>query len=289
MLNSLDEQVPQYANARAVWGDLSDPVTAVQGGSLAAIANKKPKDFYDVGRLFLTKDSPASIARAREQIMKVDGGEEKWNAALRGALESVWEQSSRQFKSGVGRPEMLEGQAAISFWATMKGNKGQLARLKAAMTPDQFKALNNLLDVFEATGRAYNYNSTTVAQQMGRDALEQSGVGAGTLLPYVTAPYRVFGASSDAIARGVRNKNLDTLVDVITRSDSVEELMKIQKGQGGFFNPRNVSIASRALVGTARLVGGMGMGYRDMPESPSDVLPINGNSGQNKGFISPFD
>lgn len=290
LLASLDEQVPQYAQARKTWGDLTEEVTAVQGGSLPRIANKNPRDFYDVGRLFLTKDSPASIRRAKEQIFKVEGGEDKWNAALRGALESIWETSSRQYKSSVGRAEMMESGAAIDFWAQLKGNKQQLARMQAALSPDQFRALNKLLNVFEATGRAFNYNSTTAAQLLGREALDKAGA-TGTAIKYVTAPYRIFGATSDAIGQGIKNKNIEALADVITRTDSVEELLKIQKGAGGWYNPKNLGIVARALSGAGQYGAGVGFGYPEMP-IPSDAKPAQSGAvsvaPQTGGFVSPF-
>jgi len=290
LLASLDEQVPQYAQARKIWGDLSEEVTAVEGGSLPRIANKNPRDFYDVGRLFLTKDSPASIRKAKEQIFKVEGGEDKWNAALRGALESIWETSSRQYKSSVGRAEMMESGAAIDFWAQLKGNKQQLARMQAALSPDQFTALNKLLNVFEATGRAFNYNSTTAAQLLGREALDKAGA-TGTAIKYVTAPYRIFGATSDAIGQGIKNKNIEALADVITRTDSVEELLKIQKGAGGWYNPKNLGIVARALSGAGQYGAGVGIGYPEMP-IPSDAKPAQSGAvsvaPQTGARVSPF-
>lgn len=292
LLSSLDQQVPQYAQARALWGDLSSEITAIEGGSLPRIANKNPRDFYDAGRLFLTKDSPASIRRAKEQILKVEGGQEKWDAAIRGGLESIWEQATRQYKSGLGRPEMLEGQAALNFWATLKGNKAQLSRMQAALSPDQFKALNNLLNVFEATGRAYNFNSTTQAQQLGSEALKQAGQ-VGSVLKFVTAPYRVLGASSDAIEQGIINANLDALAKVITSPNAVDELLKIKAGKGGgYFNPRNTMVVSRVLAGAGRY-GAEVMG--DYPEMaiPADAptaqsVPTQTIAPQTGQFISPF-
>lgn len=292
LLETLDEQVPQYASARKLWGDLSDPVTSVQGGSLPRIANKTSKDFYDVGKMFITKDSPTSIARAKEQILKVDGGKEKWNAAVRGGLESIWEQSTRQYKSSVARPEMMEAGAAVDFWAKLKGDKAQLSRMQAALEPEQFKALNNLLDVFAATGKAYNFNSTTNAQALGSDALKRAGK-IGSVLKFVTAPYRVFTASSDAIEQGIINANLDALAKVITSPNAVEELVKISKGGGGYYNPRNLMLVSRVLAGTGRYTAGVMESYPDMPigvdvkpEPSSGALSISPN---NTGkFISPF-
>ena len=290
LLEELDKQVPEYAVARATWGDLSGEITAQAGGSLPRIAKKTEKDFYDAGRLFLTQDSPAAVRRAKKQILKVEGGEAKWNAAVRGGLESIWENSSRQFKSSVGRPEMMEAGAAIDFWAQLKGNKKQLARMQAALSPEQFEALNKLLNVFEATGRAFNYNSTTAAQLLGREALDKAGA-TGTAIKYVTAPYRVFGATSDAIGEGIKNRNIEALADVITRTDSVEELLKIQKGAGGWYNPRNLGIVARTLSGAGQYGAGVGIGYPEMA-IPSDARSGQAGSSpvapQSGGFVSPF-
>lgn len=248
LLASMDEQVPQYAKAREIWGDLSGDVDIAIGGALPRLAKTESRDFYDVGRRFLTSSDPATIKRARDAILKIPGGKEKWDNAVRGALEGVWESSMREFKSGVSRADTQAAVGALSYWAKLMGNKEQAARLKAALDPDQFRALSNFLKVAEATGRALNFNSTTVGQGLGREALEQSVGAQGGAIALMLAPHRIPGAASEAASRGIRNANLDLLADAITRTDSVDELLKLSVGAGGrWYNPRNVMIVSKVV------------------------------------------
>ena len=233
LLRQLDEQVPLYGRARKVWGDLSAPITKAEGGILPALAGKTEKDFEYMGKRFLTSASPAEIGRARTAILKTEGGDASWNATLRGALEQHWEQAGRIPKSQISRPG-LQSARPSTFWASMIGQPEQAKRLQAAMSPRQWKAFGNLMSVFEATGRATNYNSTTVLQSAGRDMLKGGGV-TSEAIKTVTNPNPLSWAlrAEKGVQNIVDDMNVNNLVDVITNSGSVDELLKISTRKAG--------------------------------------------------------
>lgn len=229
LLDAIDIQAPLYQAARKLWGDLSEPVTKAKGGILPSLAKKTSKDWEDMGRKFLSTASPKEIERAKDLIFKVRGGADAWNATLKGFLEQRWEQAGRVHKSKIGNEALSRGAQPSSFWAEMAGNPDQLARMEKAFSPDQFEAFKNLMKVFEATGRATNYNSTTVAQGLGQQMLEGSTASAQFL-----KSINVLGwarRAEDSLNTVTKAMNVDALVEVMTSTDSVKELLKISGRQ----------------------------------------------------------
>lgn len=272
LLLSMDAQVPAYAAARKAWGDLSKPIDEVVGGVLPALANKNIKDFEYMGQKFLTSSSPAAIKQAKENITMIEGGQDVWDATVRGALEGIWEGANKIPMSYISRPELVATVAPARFWAAVAGDPKQKKRLESALSEKQLLALNNLVSVMGAASRAMYTGSDTAAKESAKDLLEASNA-AGTAMKYALAPYRILGAMSDAAGRKISDANAKKLAEVITRGDSVEELIKIRAGQGGkFFNTVNMAHVGAAL---ARL-GSVAVEYRDLPQI--DVGSIRGDA-----------
>jgi len=246
LLKEMDAQVSEYAGARKIWGDLSRPIDDVEGGILPLIANKNLRDFeYMGGRLFKNA-SPSSIAAAKANILKVDGGEKIWDSFTRGALESIWEGASKIRQGEISRPDVAASMAPARFWTDFGQGEGY-KRLKAALSPDQMEAMDNLLKVMQASSRAIYTGTDTAAKESAQDLINKTGFQG--LLQFASAPWRALGAASDATARQLQNVNVRKLADTITGEGSVETLKEIAAGrEGGFFNERNLTIVGRALA-----------------------------------------
>jgi hypothetical protein len=288
LIKSLDTQAPQYALARDMWAEMSSPITMAQGGALPALAKAKPKDFYLSGRRFLLGTSPEATKQARNLILKTPDGKRKWDAFIRGGLENIWDVSLNQTRTALSRPEMQAAKAATSYWQTLKGNTSNYKTLKEALDPQQFKALDNLLDVFSATGRAVNLNSTTAGQKEALDALKTLGL-SGEILRLIPAPYRALGAASDAVERSLVNKTLDDIMSVITNKGSVEELAKITAGTRGIINQKNMAIVSKAVEGALRGTAGAMYSPSDIPIETDLKKTMETNDDKTNGYVSPFD
>lgn len=278
LLENLDAASPKYQAARAKWADLSGPVTAAEGGILPVLSRTTAKDFEYMGLKFFGKASPAEITRARTAILATEDGNEAWNAALRGFMEQSFEAAGRVFKSKIARPSLAKAAGPSAFWADMVGNPIQKRRMAAAMSPEQSVAFRNLMSVFEATGRATNYNSTTVAQQQAIRMLDATGKGAAIFRAAVN-PFGIPRRAEQWLSEHATAGNLRFLTEVLTNNDSVETLLKIVNRSGA--RDRNILLIAKAfnLVRTSQATGFSGadrlppaMGQPPIPFSPT--VPI---------------
>lgn len=286
LLQDLDRQVPEYAGARKVWGDLSRPIDEVEGGILPILANKNIRDFEYMGARFLTSSSPAAIAQAKRNILKVEGGQDVWDATVRGALERQWEKANKVPMSYISRPDLVAARAPAVFWSNMVGNKEQLDRLKAAMSPQQLEAFTNLTKIMEAASRAMYTGSDTAAKESAKELLDQTNM-AGTAMKYALAPWAIPGAAKDAAGRAMSDANVKKLANVLTSSDAVEALAALRAGQGGkWFNERNMMIAGRSLAQAGMVGGELVTDFDDRP--PKSILS-GGAPSMTQGMVNPFD
>ena len=269
LLKDMDSQVPEFAGARAAWGDLSKPVNEVEGGILPALANKNIRDFEYMGARFLTSSSPSAIRQAKANILSIEGGEDVWNATVRGALEAQWEKSNKVFASQISRPDLVPTQAPARFWSAMVGNPEQLKRLEAAMSPDQMKAFKNLASIMQAASRAAYTGTDTQMKQAAERSFEASSA-AGTAIKYALSPWRIPGAASDAVGQAMSDANVKRLSETITNSNAVEALVALRSGQGGWASPRNLMIAGRALAQAGMMTGELVKDFEDRP--PQSIM-----------------
>lgn len=245
LLKEMDAQVPEYAGVRKLYGDLSRPVDDVEGGLLPLIANKNLRDFEYMGSRLFKNASPSSIAAAKANILKVEGGQKIWDSFTRGALESIWEGASKLRQADLSRPDLASSNAPARFWTEFGQGEGY-KRLKAALSPDQMEAMDNLLKVMQASSRAIYTGTDTAAKESAKDRINKTGFRG--LLQFVSAPWRIPTAASDATARQIQDVNVRKLADTITGEGSVETLKQIAAGKDGYFTERNLTIVGRAFA-----------------------------------------
>ena len=285
LLKDMDNQVPEFAGARAAWGDLSKPVNEVEGGILPALANKNIRDFEYMGARFLTSSSPSAIRQAKTNILAIDGGQDVWNATLRGALEAQWEKANKVAVSQISRPDLVPAQAPARFWSSMVGNPEQMDRLSAAMSPDQMQAFKNLTSIMQAASRAMYSGSDTQMKQAASAANEASNA-AGTAIKYALSPWRIPGAASDAVGQAMTDANIKKLADTLTNTNAVEALTALRAGQGGWASSRNLMIAGRVLAQGGMITGELVKDFEDRP--PQSILS-GGAPNMTQGVKNPFD
>jgi hypothetical protein len=246
------------------------------------------KDFEYMGARFLSGSSPSAIKAARDNILKLEGGQDTWNNFIRGALEQSWEKASKVRQGELGRPDLRGAMPQARFWSEF-GQQDGYKRLQAALSPDQMTAMDNLLKVMEAASRAIYTGSDTAAKESAKELVNQTGLPGG--LQLVMTPWRVPGAMADATARQLSNANVRKLADVMTNEGSVEMLNQITIGKGvGAFNERNMVLVANALQNAAGV--GMSMtpgGESGTPPPSSTPEAATSQSITPQGVTNPFD
>ena len=245
VVSALDSQVPGYQNARKVWRALSVDVDEMAGGALPQLAKATSKDFELVGAKFLGKSSPSEIARVKSRILAADGGEDAWNATLRGFLQEKWDKAGREYFSGLSRPDAGKVLQPAKYWAELRGDTTMAARLQAAMSPEQWKVFRDITDAFRQTGTAAQLNSTTAAQLLGQGTLE-GGLATRTIKGAA-------GVISMNPLQGIANwqhswrtgANAQNLVEIITSPEAIKTLQNL--GKSATKQARLGLIASRVL------------------------------------------
>jgi len=287
LLKEMDTQVPEYAAARKVWGDLSRPIDDIEGGLLPKLANLTNKDFEYMGARFLSASSPSAIKSAKNNILRLEGGQDTWNNFIRGALEQSWEKASRVRQGEIGRPDLRGAMPQARFWTEFGQGEGY-KRLQAALSPEQATAMDNLLAVMEAASRAIYTGSDTAAKESAKELVNQTGLPGG--LQLVMTPWRIPGALADVTSRQLSNANVRKLAEVMTNDGSVAMLNDIAIGKGvGAFNERNMIIVANAIKNASSVGAGM------MPGGMSGAPPAENSDEQEpaqampQGVINPFN
>ena len=143
----LDEN-REYVAAKAMHELLVPESTAARLGLTGNIARLKGDDVSAVvTRLFSSnKANPTTIKKAKNLIRKQNP--EAWDDAIRTFMQFRFSKVSDAVVSDSGNMGAMFKKA---FW----GNKFQRDNLKAAMSPDQFQATEDFMDVISATGLTF--------------------------------------------------------------------------------------------------------------------------------------
>jgi hypothetical protein len=238
-----------YKQARDIYSHSSPAVEATKQGLTGKIAGKTDiQATRALDTLFGPKSSgPIAVAQARREIMGQDA--ESWNGMLRSYLQQRFEDAGKATANSATRPM----QGAI-FRSEMVGNKKQAEILKAAMSGDQWKAFNDLMDVLEATGRVKISGSDTA---WNGEALKQMKAEAGGLMNNVVDP---FGSPRRALEwlREVRLGNhAENLATIITSPNAMNRLKYLKQ-----LSPND----QRFIAGVSSLLGSTAV--------PSSAQPI---------------
>ncbi len=231
-----------YKQARDIYAHASPMVDSVREGLTGAIAGLKDDKARTAASMLLDpqRSGPLAMSQAKKLIQKQDP--EAWQQVKRAYLEDLWQNASTQFATS--NPAM----AGAKYAAKLRGNPKQWAMLQEALEPGEKKALSDLLDVLEATGRGLKGNSETVEKgatlrNMNREATGLTGIAAGL----ADAPGKFLQGELGEWLREVRLGNHAAKVaEIITSPDGMKQLQQLKK-----LSPND----QRFRVGVAQLFG----------------------------------
>lgn len=259
LLTHLDDISPEYRAAREMWGDLSREVTSSEVGSLAPIAKAKVAKVISEGpKKLFTSGTPDQIRQAKDLILS-QGGEDAWNAGLRAYMEDAFDKAGKVAMSNVSRPQAAKASQGVRWWAELKGDKRQAARLKAAMTSDQWFATNKLMGVLEATGRALDFNSDTAfKQEFIKDLRREVGTG---IVGKVNIP-AMLRKAEEAYGDFRFGRGVEQIAQAITSEDSLKALTDLK----GLSNR-----SAAAFIGVMHALGFTGRAVAEEVYPPADI------------------
>lgn len=242
LVRTMEDAIPEYGLANQEFARLSEPINRFMerrpGLSLINMSQDNLDQF--AGKVFglTTPASPQSIRYTRQQIEQSGpNGPIIWNEVTRSYLESVWQKA---MKPTAGATE-AKVDAGLSFRNILLGDEKRVKALQAAMSPQQFAALNDLSRVLEAAGRVKKLGSDTAFNNLVLQDMKETVPG---LLTKALTPVK---SLQDYFSRESFMKNADVLAEIVTSPDGIarmRELKKLSPQQPKFWSGLAQALAS---------------------------------------------
>jgi hypothetical protein len=220
LLEQMKIASPRYDEARSLYHKLSKPIDAIKDTFAGDIGKLDPKNSNQVGEILFGKDSnPVEVKHARSVISSVDP--EAWNGVVRGYMEGFFNKGLKD--SSVG----AVGNTGGNYRKAMFGSVHSRNMLRAALTPQQYKGVSDVMSVLEATGRAFKPQSATPARQTAKEEMGVEATGVVDALQLVTQPTSPFAS----MLKGYRTLSMGDYAranaEMITSPTGLAELRKI--------------------------------------------------------------
>lgn len=253
LVKTMEDAIPEYAIANREFERLSEPINRFMerrpGLSLINMSQDNLDQF--AGKVFgvTTPASPQSIRYTRQQIEQSGpSGPIIWNEVTRSYLESVWQKAMKPTATATEQ----KVDAGLSFRNILLGDEKRIKALQAAMTPQQFMALNDLTKVLEAAGRVKKLGSDTAFNNLVLENMKETVPG---LMTQALTPVK---SVQNWLSRESFLKNADTLAEIVTSPTGIQQLRELKK-----LSPQQPKFWS---LMTQLIAGGTGAGVSEMLE-----------------------
>lgn len=224
LVKTMEDAIPEYGLANQEFARLSEPINRFMerrpGLSLINMSQDNLDQF--AGKVFglTTPASPQSIRYTRQQIEQSGpNGPIIWNEVTRSYLESVWQKA---MKPTAGATE-AKVDAGLSFRNILLGDEKRVKALQAAMSPQQFAALNDLSRVLEAAGRVKKLGSDTAFNNLVLQDMKETVPG---MVIQALTPVK---SLQNYFARESFMKNADVLAEIVTSPEGIARMRELRK------------------------------------------------------------
>jgi len=258
----MDDASRTYEEASNIYADLNPGVERVREGVTGIMADlTDPNARLAASKLFNPATSSPVLSREAKKLIQATDPE-AWQGLKRAWLEEQW------IKAG---QETLEGGPRINrgalFRKALMGDKRQKRILFETLEPSEFKALSDLTDVLEASGRVKAIGSDTAWNQELMRAQRQ---GASSMLS------RVLRLTSPDVLKTVAERwderrlaqQSEQLVSIITSPQGVQLMRELKRLPARDVFKR--AVIAQALASGAIVVGAEGAA----PSQPAAPAPI---------------
>jgi len=243
----MQESVPGYTEANLAWAEWSRPIDKLKEGVIGQIADlsgdKAIAGASDLLLKWKNIRSPDLLRQAKAIIQPQDPV--LWNRMIGNYIRDTWQDLVIRQDTG----EVAN--AAGAMYKALFGREGSKQReiLRAALDKDRFKALDELMQVFQRAGVGIGRESseTFMFQEMNR----QLGGKAGALRQLLQSTKETiagwtFGAWDEAI----RDQRLMSLISALTAPDALNQIRKMKS-----LTPGSRKLIDAFAVFTSGLIG----------------------------------
>jgi hypothetical protein len=226
LLKVMDDASPTYAKARETFSHMTPNIVSVQDGIISKVAGLKDEQALTAAReVFSDGRSPAAVERMRSLFVK-SGLEDDWNALLASHLRETFSKAGQETMAGGAVNQSPKWRAALV------GNPRQYRLMEKAMSPQQFGAFNDMMDVFEAMGRTASagQGSQTMTRQEGTRLLrDEAGSGLAGQTANLLSPQNFGSRAGQWLAEVRLGNHAEKLAEVMTAPDGIKRLRELKR------------------------------------------------------------
>lgn len=212
-----------YESATNIYSDLVPGVERVREGVTGIIANLSDTNArLAASKLFNPATSTPVLAREAKQLLSKQDPD-AWQGLKRAWLEELWLRAGKETLEG--GPKVNRG---ALFRKSVLGDLRQRQILKETLEPNEFKALTDLSEVLEASGRVKSVGSDTAWNQELRRAQQKDASSLLTRSLRLMSP-DVLKSIADRWDERRLAQQSQQLVSIITSSDGIKMMRELKR------------------------------------------------------------
>lgn len=253
LVDTVDEVVSEYGRARDTFRGYSTWIEDTAKPPIESLLSLKKQQAKKAGRLLFSSNNsdPMTVLRARHAVTS-GGGEGTWNGLVRAHITDVLETKMKDnITSGTNvgariRKELFGSPAQREIW-------------KSALKNKEYEALDDLMSVLEASGRAGGGESITAfAQESIKNARSEASGPIANIIRGIFNPLSLPGKADELIKDKMFGRYMERIADAITSPDAQKKLRMLRalSSKEEVFVPAAISFYTQMLGGSAQGVMG---------------------------------
>lgn len=225
LVSIADAAFPDYQKARAMFSGKSPEVESLQSGIVGLIEDLPNTKLQEAARKIFdpSASGPQSLAQTRAALQKTDP--EAWQAIKRAWLQQQWEKAGTQTLESGGQ---VVNQGA-KFRKLILGDVRRQAMLKAALEPDEYRALSDLANVLEASGRVKPIGSDTAWNAEMMRSMRNEATPALAKASRLIRPQDWGKMIEEWATERSMQSNAQQLVDIVTSPEGLKQLKALRQ------------------------------------------------------------
>lgn len=228
-----------YARGIEIYEEGMPDVINLNNSIIKVLAGTPDTELYRLASsIFEPGMADATTIKAVKSLIQKKNPE-AWNAVIKTELQRMWEKI----------PEAVTKDSPKgALWrAAVFGSEAKRKVWEAALSPEEFQTMTQLMDVLEATGKVFaNQQSITAFASKTMRELESYSAGPMQWVFQMLSPLQVGQNIARYLNQIATGRNAAQLANVITSPDALKRLQQIEKWGPG---------DTRSIVELSRLLG----------------------------------